>query len=485
MGRAAEPRGGGVTRPRVAVVGGGLAGIAAALDLADAGASVVLVERRSWLGGATWSFRRGGMTVDNGQHVYMRCCSEYRSLLQRLGTAALAPLRSPLRVPVLLPGPGGVRTAWIRRDDLRPPFHLARALLRYGHVPVLERARLVRAVLALQRLRLGDPRLDEVSFEDFLEQTSQGAAARRALWELIALPTTNVRPRECSLALAAKVFRTGLLDSPDGADLGWADVPLLELHGLAARRALETAGVRVLFRATAGAVRFTGGHAGAPAREPAPYEVVCDGGALGADAVVVAVPHEAAARLLPPEAGVDTGSLERLGTSPIVDIHVVYDRKVAPYAVAAALDSPVQFVFDRTAAAGLGPADGTADTPQYLAVSVSAADDEIGERPEVLVERYTRALAELFPAARSARVLDAFVTREHRATFRGRPGTQRLRPGATTALPGLALAGAWTDTGWPATMEGAVRSGRAAATAIVRALGRIPRNAAFAEEVPA
>jgi squalene-associated FAD-dependent desaturase len=474
-----------MTAPRVVVIGGGLAGIAAALDLRDAGASVVLVERRSWLGGATWSFRRGEMTVDNGQHVYMRCCTEYRSLLRRLGTEALAPLRSPLRVPVVSPGRRGVRTAWIFRDGLRPPFHLARALLGYRHVPAVERLQLLRAVLALQALRLEDSSLDETSFADFLERTRQGPAARRALWELIALPTTNVRAEECSLALAARVFKTGLLDAPDGADLGWADVPLLDLHGTAARRVLDAAGARLCLQATARAVRLVGGHAGRGESGPMAFEVICDGGTLHAEAVVVAVPHEAAARLLPPEAGVDASAIQRLGTSPILDVHVVYDRKVAPFELVAALDSPVQFVFDRTAASGLGPREGTAAGPQYLVVSVSAADEEIGERPEVLVERYTRALAELFPRARSARVVDAFVTREHRATFRARPGTQRLRPAATTAVPGLALAGAWTDTGWPATMEGAVRSGRAAAAAVLRTLGRAPRSVMPAEEVPA
>jgi uncharacterized protein with NAD-binding domain and iron-sulfur cluster len=157
--------------------------------------------------------------------------------------------------------------------------------------------------------------------------------------------------------------------------------------------------------------------------------------------------------------------LQDLGTSAIVNVHVVYDRRVTDLPMAAAIDSPVQFVFDRTASAGLVGG-------QYLAVSLSAADSLLAVRPGELIDRITAGLAALFPAARDARVVDAIVTRERTATFRAVPGTARLRPPPETAVPGLTLAGAWTDTGWPATMEGAVRSGRAAARAALIATGR-------------
>ena len=152
-----------------------------------------------------------------------------------------------------------------------------------------------------------------------------------------------------------------------------------------------------------------------------------------------------------------------LGSSPIVNVHVVYDRRITRLPFAAGVDSPVQWVFDKTRASGL-------QTGQYLAISLSAADSYVDVPTAALREKFLRALEELFPAAREARVIDSFVTRERRATFRQAPGCVALRPGAATSMPGLVLAGAWTDTGWPDTMEGAVRSGHTAAEQLVQGL---------------
>jgi len=456
----------------VVVVGGGLAGLTAALSCLDAGARVTLLEGRPRLGGATWSFRRHGLAFDNGQHVYLRCCTAYRRLLERLGTAHLAPLQDRLALPVLSPRPSGEpAVSWIRRTGLPSPLHLGGSLLAYGHLSVADRARLGLAVLALRRLDLADPHLDETTFGTFLARHGQTGSAIEALWNLIALPTLNVRAAEASLLLAAKVFRTGLLDTNDGADLGWSRVPLAEVHVEPAAGLLEKGGATVRRGAKVVAVE--------PASSPGdPLGVVLADGRLEADAVVVAVPHEAAAQLLPRGGGVDPNRLGGLGASPIVDVHVVYDRKVTDLEVAAGVGTPVQFLFDRTVAAGLDPSEG-----QVLAVSVSAADAEIGERPEVLVERYTDALARLLPGARTARVVDALVTRERTATFRARPGTAPLRPGPLTGLGSLFLAGAWTDTRWPATMEGAVRSGTVAASCALHALGVTRGVRQLSEEV--
>ena len=275
---------------------------------------------------------------------------------------------------------------------------------------------------------------------------------------MIALPTTNVRVGEGSAALATKVFRTGLLAEADAADLGWSRVPLSVLHGDAAERALHNNGAVIRRRARVGAIDV------APLARDEVSGVVVDGEAIPADAVVLAVPHDAAAKLLP-DAVEYADQLAGLGTSPIVDIHLVYDRKVCDYPVAAGASSPVQYVFDRTDSSGLS-GDG-----QCLAVSVSAADAERSERGDSLVSRYHAAVIDLFPRAEFAHLLDAVVTREPAATFRGVPGTARLRPGTETTLSGLFVAGAWTDTGWPATMEGAVRSGNRAAWHALRTLG--------------
>ncbi len=470
----------GTAQARVVVVGGGLAGLSAGLACADAGARVTLLEARPRLGGATWSFERNGRWFDNGQHVFLRCCTAYRGFLDRIGSSGQVHLQARLAVPVVAPGG---RTSWIRRTSHLPaPLHLGPALASYRHLGLADRVRLGPAALALGRLDLADPGLDEVSFADWLASHGQGPAAVDALWGLIVLPTTNLPASEVSLAMAAKVFQTGLLSQADAADIGWTAVPLAHLHGDRAAAALARAGGTVVLRAKVerieapGPTSGTGGNGtgAAPTGGTGPgggLAVVAAGERLRTDAVVLAVPHTAAAGLLPPGAIAHPERLQQLGTSPIVNVGVVYDRRVTDLPLAAGLRSPAQWVFDRTEAAQ-APSAGSAGREQVLGVSLSGADRWLGQRPEELSATIVDALADLFPAARSAKVLDTVVTRERAATFRAVPGTAALRPGTRTTIPGLALAGAWTDTGWPATMEGAVRSGRAAAREVLAHLAR-------------
>ncbi len=386
-GAAAGGSVGAGARPHVVVVGGGLAGLSAAIGCLDGGAAVTLLEARPRLGGATWSFTRNGLSFDNGQHVYLRCCSAYQRFLERVGTAHAAPLQERLAIPVIRPAPGDGGepvVSWLRRDPLPAPLHLARSLVGYRHLSLADRLRLGRAALALRRLRLGDPALDEQDLAGFLARHGQRDGAISALWELIALPTTNVHAGECSLALAAKVFKTGLLLDGPAADIGWAHVPLSRLHADPAEQLLIRHGAVVRRKAKVDAIVTSEGLV---------RGVRCEGELVEADAVVLAVPHTAAASLLPDGAVPRAGQLAGLGVSPIIDVNVVFDRTVTPYALAAGVGSPVQFVFDRTGAAGLDASEG-----QVLAVSVSGADAEHGDRPDVLIERYTAALARAVPA---------------------------------------------------------------------------------------
>jgi squalene-associated FAD-dependent desaturase len=332
----------------------------------------------------------------------------------------------------------------LRRSALPAPLHLAGTLARYPFLTVAQRASVVRAMLALRRVNFEDPAVDEESFGDWLREHRQGEDAVQALWGLIIRPTLNLEPGDASLAQAAQVFQVGLLREAAAGDIGYAQAPLSEIHDVAARRELLTRGVDVRLRHGATTI----------AQVPEGFRIEISGApTVSADVVIVAVPPDRAGRLLPRAAGLDP---VRLGRSPIVNIHVVYDRRVMEVPFAAGVRTPVQFVFDRTESAGI-------DSGQYLVVSLSAADAELETTGEELRARYLPALTELFPAAGSASVRSFFVTREHSATFRASPGARALRPPARTAVPGLVLAGSWTDTGWPATMEGAVRSGRAAA----------------------
>ncbi len=453
--------GGGEGMRRIVVVGGGLAGIAAAFDCARAGADVTLLESRGRLGGAAYSFTRDGVVADNGQHVFLRCCTAYRQLLEQIDATDLVTMQARLSIPVLAPGG---KVAWLRRSNLPAPLHLARSLARYSFLGLRQRFSLARAMQALGAVDPDDPVADGRSFGDWLSEHGQDDESVEAMWELIARPTLNLRAADASLAQAAYVFQEGLLHDAAAGDVGYARVPLGQIHDVAAQRALKRVGVEVRLRAGATAI----------VPDADGFRVEISGSpTLAADAVILAVPHTRVARLLPAESGLDSARLAGLGTSPIVNLHVAYDRRVLSLPFAAGVRTPVQWVFDRTESAGL-------TRGQFLAISLSAADAELEMTVEELRDRYLRALAELLPAARDAVAETFFVTREHAATFRAVPGARALRPGPQTAIPGLILAGAWTDTGWPATMEGAVRSGRAAAHAALAATARAPLRAAAA-----
>jgi squalene-associated FAD-dependent desaturase len=489
------------------VIGGGLAGLAAALACADRGARVTLLERRNRLGGLTWSFRHGDRWIDNGQHVFLRCCDQYLSFLDRIGARADVELPDRLDLPVGAPAttPGAApRIGRLRRGMLPAPLHLAGSLLRYPHLPPADRVAAGRALLALRRLRLEDPALDEESFGSWLARHGQSPASVAGLWDLITVPTVNLAARDASLAMATKVFQTGLLRDARAADIGWSRVPLGRLHGDRAAAALARAGVEVRLGVPVRSIE--------PRRPNDPersneagrgdgsgFTVTAGGGWFDADAVIVAVPHDAAGSILPPDAIRHQSRLAELGTSAVIDVHLVFDRPVSNWPLLAVLGSPVLWVFDRTSSSGEHPSAPPQERhqaqlqgsrhrseSQYLAVSMSAADELLGRRPDELVAWVAGELGRLLPAVAEARLIDSVVTKERAATFRARPGTAALRPGPATSWPGLAVAGAWTDTGWPATMEGAVRSGRAAAASVLARAGTAPtRWASGADPTPA
>jgi squalene-associated FAD-dependent desaturase len=451
---------------RVVVIGGGLAGITAAIALAKAKHEVTLLEAKPRLGGATMSFNRDGLVVDTGQHVFLRCCTAYRGLLDRLGMTAHAPLQPRFDMTVVAPGKKGV----MKRRRIPAPLHMLPALLGYPFLNTPERLRLALAALAFKRLDEADPKTDELRLGDWLEAHGQDERTRRVLWDLFSVSSLNVPGDDASLALAAVVVKTGLLGDADAADIGVPALSLGELHGEAAARLLGRLGATVRTQAKVASIEPKGDHefhVRLARSEPGDTdEAGGDGGDdLLVDAVVLAVPHEQAAKLIPagalPEETVDGWA--GLGAAPIVNLHVIYDRKVMDVPFAAAVDSPVQWVFDRTRISGMHE---RGDGGQYLAVSLSAADEYANQPVAELREKFVPALAALFPAASADAVTEFFVTREKRATFRQVPGTARLRPRAATRLPGLVLAGAWTDTGWPDTMEGAVRSGLNAVIAL-------------------
>ncbi|TDD80084.1 FAD-dependent oxidoreductase, partial [Actinomadura darangshiensis] len=296
----------------VAIVGGGLAGITAALALQETGARATIYEARPRLGGATHSFSRDGLTVDNGQHIFLNCCSAYQGLLARLGAADRVRVQDRFDVRVLTPDGAGGR---LRRAKAPGPLHLLPALAGYRLLPPADRLRAIGASLALDRLDTGDPALDRSSMGAWLARHGQRRQAREALWELFVTAALNIRLDEAALGPAAFVCQTALLGRSDAADIGVPTVPLGDLHGTVPAAKIERDGGRIHLGAKVTAI-------------DAGPKLVVNGSPVGADAVVVAVPHRAAAALVPAEASPERARWAGLGSSPIVNVHVIYDRPV-------------------------------------------------------------------------------------------------------------------------------------------------------------
>lgn len=399
---------------KTVVVGGGLAGCAAALELAKAGHEVALYEARPTLGGAvqTLPYRLGDPSPppDNGQHIALGCFTEYVAFLAELGASGWL-RRMPLSLPV-----ADEEGQW---STISP---LAIATRRYRHLPFRERS-LVRALLRMRSVDLAA--YDGETFADFLLELGQTERAIDRFWDVFIRPALNLPSREVSAAMAIFTVRTALLSGRTASNLLLPMAPLGDMHGGAARAILELRGVAVETNAR-----------------------IEDVDELAADAIVLAVPARESAQLL----GEPEPLLE---DSPIVSVHLLFDRPILRQPLAALLASDAHWVFDHGALTGHAPPQG-----QYLTVVSSGAPELMELRGRELVDRIAGQLNERLA---HAELLWSRVSREPRATIALRPGTAALRPGPLTARANVTRAGAWTATGWPATMESAVRSGRTAA----------------------
>ncbi|HET7036466.1 MAG TPA: hydroxysqualene dehydroxylase HpnE [Thermomicrobiaceae bacterium] len=424
----------------VAVVGGGLAGLSAARALTRQGYAVDLFERSRLLGGKATSFEIDGVEVDNGQHVYLACFTEFIDFVEQLGPLpdGGAPLYLQPRFDVLLLARSRA-PARMRAARLPAPYHLAPALMRYRHLSLADRLRLALAVRAARR-----PAPPDETFAAWLRRQHQSEAARRAFWEPFLVPALNARPESVSAEAACFVIATAFLGDRGAARLGWSRVPL----GRLAEQAAQPLN-RVFRRRGVAALELASGPDG-QSRPHLRALVAADGERIAYDGVVLALPPQALAHLLGEPERLGLSGLDRFQSAPIVDVHLWYDVAHLGFGFAALIDSPVQWVFEKA--------------PGYLCCSLSAAEEQV-LRPEAeLIELCQRELAALLPPLAGRRPLRGAATREREATFIPAPGLRR--PGPHTACPEVVIAGSWTDTGWPATMESAVRSGRAAAAAL-------------------
>lgn len=444
---------------RVAVIGGGVAGLSAACALAQDGYAVELLEQRPYVGGRASSYLHPGVgeVIDNCQHIILGCCTNVVDLLRR--ASAEDTILWSNRITFL--EPGGRKTV-LKPTSLPAPLHSTLSFLTAKALKLQDKVAIARAISAF--LKGSRPEDDRSNFADWLRNTGQTQRAVEHFWKPVLFSALNEDPDRISVRYAAKVFREAFLFSAEAGRMGVPRVPLSEMYGQVAG-AIERAGGKIQLRST--------------------VEKLCHDEASGRwrirtgervedfDAVVLALSFEGLRRLLPglPD-GAPRARLERLlagfSHSPLTGIHLWFDREITDLEHAVLLDTTMQWLYNTSR---IQPERESMRDGHLIELVVSASKSLVPMERQTIIDLAVRELSLFFPAMKDARLLKAAVVKEVRATYSIVPGLDALRPGPESGWPGLILAGDWTATGWPATMESAARSGYLAAEAVSREFG--------------
>lgn len=432
--------------PDCLIIGAGLAGLACAVALDEAGFQVTVLEAKPFAGGRAASYRMApgedSEEIDNCQHILLRCCVNLIDFYRRLDV--LDGIRFHQTLYFLEPG-GRIST--LRRGPLPAPLHLGPSFARLRFLGWRDKAAIARAMAAVRRDWTARADLDEITMSDWLAEKGQTSRAVNRLWRPILLSAINEEPHKMAARHGLQVVRLGLLSARHSYEMGIPSVPLGELYR--SERWRGSGRVDFRFRSPASSLLVSGRSVTGVRSGDRTY---------APGHVVLAVPFGEARRLAP-ELDLPVSSWQH---SPITGIHLWFDRPVTRLPHAALLDRTIQWFFNK-------------DRGRYLQVVVSASRDLLPLSRREVIDLAVRELCDFLPEAGAARLEKAHVVKEVRATFSAVPGLERLRPGAQTGLSNLVLAGDWTKTGWPATMEGAVRSGYRAAEAVTAAAGRAVR----------
>ena len=447
--------------PKVAVVGGGLAGLAAGSALAESGFRVTLFERRPYLGGRASSYQHPGTgeVVDNCQHVLLGCCTNLIEFYRRIGVEE--EIRWYERMTFLEPGG---RASVIHPSALPAPLHTAPSFLRASCLSLTDKFSIAAGLAALTPIA---PHDTGESFLQWLRRHGQTERAIDRFWKTVLVSALNEEIDLISVPYAAQVMRESFLKSRAAGRMGIPTVPLSELYSRAGDY-ITARGGEVRLRATVESFRA----------EFADAKLLLPSGEESFDFVIPAVPFDVLSRMLPQTTAAEPlrQTLSRFETSPITGIHLWFDRQITDLDHAVLLDRTIQWMFHKSK---LLVAPGSEDTgnTSYVELVVSSSKTLVEKSRQEIIDLALSELREFFPGARAANLLKSTVIKEVHATYSPRPGIESHRPSPETVWPRIFLAGDWTATGWPATMEGAVRSGYAAAQCVARVAGH--RDAAF------
>ena len=448
----------------VVVIGAGVAGLAATVALASGGARVMLLERRPFVGGRAYSYAHPALDeVVDSQHVVLGCCTNILELLAQAGAAQTIRWYDELCFMEAAHADEEARRSWIRTGGLPAPIHQTVSFLRAGMLGTRDKTAIASGLLRFMR---GAPQDDRESFAEWLKRTGQTERAVRHFWEPVIVGALNDSFERCSVKYAGKVFHESFLRSAEGGRLGIPARPLSEFFAPVTELA-QRLGVDVRMGTAADQLLL---------KESGGWKVRAGADEIITDAVVLAGDLRGTERLLLASGLAHlSAAADRFTVAPITTVHLWYDREVVDVDHAVLLDTRIQWMFAKSRIRSWPRNRGS-----YLELVISASWPEIGMPRAQILEPAIEELKRFFPGVRDARLIKSAVLKEARATFSVAPGMDAFRPMQKTKVPGLYLAGDWTATGWPSTMEGAVRSGRLAAGEAVGSRERF-----MAPELPA
>ena len=444
------------------VVGGGLAGLSSAVALASAGWQVRLFEQRPFLGGRATSYvLPSGEHVDNCQHVTFGCCTNLDDFCNRIGSQKKIRFFDKL----VLQDPQG-RRGVMQAGILPAPLHLTGSFLTFAPLGIKDKLGIARAMWSILRRRGQLDVPPQTSMLDWLQQMKQSSAAIERFWKPVLISALSEELDRIDVHYGAMVFWKSVLSNKAGYKMGVPAVALGELYD-GCRAEIEKRGGEVTFRSPLRAIHIDAGKL---------VGLIFEGGRVEiADAYLLALPHQVIADLLSPEsvtADPALANVRNIQDASITGVHLWFDRRVMDEPYLTLLETTTQWIFNKTAlygrANGAGP---EAAAGQYLQLVISASDDLLQKSRQEIVETCLAEVRHALPRARDANVTKSTVIKEATATFSPRPGVDLLRPPQKSRIGRLYLAGDWTATGWPATMEGAVRSGYLAAESILTDAG--------------
>jgi len=446
-----------VSKPTVIVMGGGVAGIATAIFLRELGYQVTLVEGRKFLGGRAFSYVRkdSSVPIDNGQHIILGCCEYFLNFIEKIDSLCHWNFQSRLNIPIR--NKNGKR--WYLKTSFLPyPLHFLSSLITYRMISFWDKINIARAILISKLTDVSNMNISDMSFYDWLKSHHQSERAIKNFWEFLIKPVVNDSLQNVDASVGLMFVNVGLLGSKDSAKIACSTKGLTETIGKPSEDYLKRLGCNIYFGSFVKYLEVSDGRISAVHLN--------SGKILRSSLIVSALPFDSLAQVLnlsniPSKTFLH--SIQKLTYSPIMNVYLWYDKPIMKEQFCMVLDSPLEWVFNRTSILSINPGcgnyDNDSDIGYCVCISVSAAREYMDWTKQDIIRFFSDEIDSVFHGAKEAKILDAVVVKQPNATICCQPGINTKRPSSGTPIKNFFIAGDWCDTGWPSTMEGAVRSG--------------------------